>query len=276
MGVPVQILSANPREELIFLTPEEPEFVWHAEAPLETRSAPPPPPSDTVVELPFLSLVLLALLAVVLLGGVVRRRLFGVRALVAAGVLGAGAFASRGVTVEVGLPWSPAAAAPAPETAREVFATLLENIYVAFDYREEGAIYDVLAQSVDGSLLDHIYREVYRSLILRDEGGAMSKVRSVDILRSEVMPAPPAEDGAAAFGIRATWRVDGYVRHWGHVHTRTNEYEAVYSVAARPEGWRIVAQTVLQQKRVADATEPTPESEPPESAASRAAGDAHR
>jgi hypothetical protein len=44
--------------------------------------------------------------------------------------------------------------------------------------------------------------------------------------------------------------VTGAVFHWGHSHTRTNEYKARYTVIGTDEGWRISASRVLEQSRI--------------------------
>ncbi len=51
----------------------------------------------------------------------------------------------------------------------------------------------------------------------------------------------------------ARWRVKGAVFHWGHSHTRTNEYRARYTVRGTEHGWRISASQVLEQQRIESA-----------------------
>ena len=52
--------------------------------------------------------------------------------------------------------------------------------------------------------------------------------------------------------------MEGQVYHWGHSHTRVNEYEADYAVLSTPAGWRIAASSIREQFRV---DEPDPETE---------------
>ena len=68
---------------------------------------------------------------------------------------------------------------PAVAAAETIFTPLPRDIYRAFDYVEEGEIYDALARSVQGDLLDELYQQVYRSLIMHEEGGAVSRVQAV-------------------------------------------------------------------------------------------------
>jgi hypothetical protein len=54
-----------------------------------------------------------------------------------------------------------------------------------------------------------------------------------------------------AIDLDATWRVTGTVEHWGHIHTRENEFAARMKISATPEGrGRIVGFEVTDEKRV--------------------------
>ena len=90
-------------------------------------------------------------------------------------------------------------------------------MYDAFSARSESEVYDILAVTVDAEILDELYAEVYESLILRDEGGAVSKVEGIDVLERDVAL---DADGAPAFDVDWSWRVHGLVSHWGHLHRR--------------------------------------------------------
>ena len=148
------------------------------------------------------------------------------------------------------VPWAENIRVPGAREASEIFTSLQRNVYRAFDYKTESDIYDVLAQSVDGDLLDQIYNEVYQSLILRDQGGAVARVKSVDILDAHVQSAGVLPDLAAAFRVRSRWQVRGAVYHWGHVHSRTNEYKALYTVAERGSNWKITGVEDVEQQRI--------------------------
>jgi hypothetical protein len=143
-----------------------------------------------------------------------------------------------------------------PDTGQAVaiFEPLHANIYRAFDYVQPSEIYDALERSVDGALLDALYNDIYRGLILQEEGGALSRVQRVDSLGVEVESIGLLADGRPGFTLQHHWRVTGAVFHWGHSHYRTNEYRARYTVAAGgPEsggGWRIRGHQPLEQVRL--------------------------
>jgi hypothetical protein len=134
-----------------------------------------------------------------------------------------------------------------PDAATEtVVKDLLRNVYQAFDYRQESDIYDTLERSVSGDLLTGIYLETQRSLELANQGGARAKVKSVELQDIEIQPA----DEPAAFRVNATWNVHGSVGHWGHVHTRSNQYQAELLIQAVDGRWKLIDMNVLQEQRL--------------------------
>jgi hypothetical protein len=107
-------------------------------------------------------------------------------------------------------------------------------------------IYDTLEKSVAGDLLQRIYLETRKSLELENQGGARVKVNDVEL--TAVRPTPAGADGG--FDATCTWIVSGSVGHWGHIHQRTNQYEA--RLAVRPvEGvYRLVDVVLLSEERL--------------------------
>ena len=142
---------------------------------------------------------------------------------------------------------------PSEGQALAAFRPLHANIYRAFDYTRESDIYDALARSVHGGLLDQLYNEVYRGLVMQEQGGAVSRVRAVRPIETEVLQIGSDGGDAVSFEVDARWQVDGSVFHWGHTHTRTNEYRAQYTVVAAEAGWRISGSRTLEQFRVESA-----------------------
>ena len=262
-GVQIEIVSHDPNvldmlifsphgEEPIYLTPDDPEVTWHAPmrefadtAANVAASEPAPLRMLTVPLAPIFAGA--GLLAFVIVGAKLR---------FPAPVLGGGAvaLAAVGLLARDALPIElphPAGGTPLPElnaeSAKEQFLKLHRGIYRAFEAESEDAIYNRLAASVDGPLLDRLYQEVYHSLIMRSEGGgALSRVSAVDYIETT---AADRTDGGG-FDIACTWRVNGVVRHWGHAHRRTNEYQADYVLAPRGDRWTIADATVNLQKRV--------------------------
>jgi hypothetical protein len=147
---------------------------------------------------------------------------------------------------------SPFAAMPQVEAeeARVLSASLLRNIYRAFDYKTESDIYDALAQSVDGQLLDGLYLQIHKGLQMQEQGGAIARVRAVELLDQQVLASRWYPDGQPQLQLQCRWRVTGTVEHWGHIHTRENEYQAALTVSARADTWKINAYKVLDEQRI--------------------------
>jgi hypothetical protein len=131
------------------------------------------------------------------------------------------------------------------ERARVIVGGLLHNIYRAFDHREEGRVYDVLARSVEGELLARIYLETRRSLELASQGGARAKVKEI-----ELVDVTTDSLGGGAFVADASWNVTGAVGHWGHVHRRRNHYRARLEIVPSDGAWRLAEMEVMLEERL--------------------------
>jgi hypothetical protein len=141
--------------------------------------------------------------------------------------------------------WWSRDAALSDERVGEVVGGLLHNVYRAFDFRDEERIYDLLAQSASGDLLEQIYLETRRGLELQGQGGARARVKEVEVTD---LSARSAEGGA--FDATTTWNVGGSVGHWGHVHQRRNRYRAELRVAPLDGAWKLVDLQVLEEERL--------------------------
>jgi hypothetical protein len=127
-------------------------------------------------------------------------------------------------------------------------ATLLQNIYRAYDYKNESDVYDALKHSVTGDLLEELFLKIQAGLRMQEQGGAVARVKKVTIEKISVV-AP--ETAGPEIALDCTWRVRGTVEHWGHIHTRENEYSARMKISTTAEGrGRIVGFEVTDEKRV--------------------------
>ena len=141
---------------------------------------------------------------------------------------------------------NPKPAAVSDEDATELITGLLRNVYRAFDYRDPDAVYDSLERSVSGDLLSEMYVEVYKVLYLQNQGGAKVKVDAIEMLEA----VPETFPDRVGFAVKCQWNVSGKVDHWGHVHTRINQYEATFSVEAVDGKWKITAQDFAAARRL--------------------------
>lgn len=137
--------------------------------------------------------------------------------------------------------------------AGEIFAQLHDNLYRAFEYKEESEVYDALDKSIHGSLLRDVYLEVQQSLKMEEQGGAISRIQEVTVLEGEIAPLKASRIGASnptGFTYRCRWNVAGTVEHWGHIHERTNQYHALFTVEQVDEFWKVTHLELLDEKRV--------------------------
>ncbi len=123
---------------------------------------------------------------------------------------------------------------------------LLHNIYRAFDYRDESDIYDVLDRSVKGELLEDIYLETQRSLVLANQGGARAKVKTIEL--GKLIPRALAD--RPGFSATTTWTVRGSVGHWGHVHQRSNRYRGELVIEPIEGQWKLTGMELLEEERL--------------------------
>lgn len=145
------------------------------------------------------------------------------------------------------------AVAPVSQVQAELIVTpLLRNVYRAFDQRQEGAIYDVLARSIEGDLLPQIYLQTINALTLDEQDATRARVTDLGVQIDSVRMIPKVH----GFVADVQWTVLGTVGHWGHQHQRVNRYDAIITVKAIPAGeegapvWKIVALEVEQKARL--------------------------
>jgi len=151
-----------------------------------------------------------------------------------------------GVWPLAGVRLTAAALGPAmePEQEQQLLEGLLKNVYRAFDLRDEEAVYDKLALTVAGDLLEDIYLQSRRSFVVEKAGGAQARVEKIFIEQVEVV-----RDGNG-FRFDTEWTAAGSVGHWGHTHLRTNRYRALIIVQPRHGSWRITEMDILEETRI--------------------------
>ena len=141
---------------------------------------------------------------------------------------------------------SVAPVAMSEEQAKALTEQLLANVYRSFEFKGEDQVYDRLAKTLDGGVLEQVYLDQRRSLRIARAGGAEARVQ--EVLVDAASPTPLG--GASDFVIRTKWKIIGRVGHWGHQHTRVNVYEADLSVSAEGGAWKIIGFEVLSQDRL--------------------------
>lgn len=130
------------------------------------------------------------------------------------------------------------------EAARnDVTTKVLENIYRAFDFREDEDVYDSLASSVQGTLLRELYLRIKRSLVVAEQGGELSHMTALEVKECKPIAKQPNS-------FETTWVVTGTSEHWGHIHTRTTEYRAELKLVEVDGLWKLDRFQLLDEKRI--------------------------
>lgn len=134
---------------------------------------------------------------------------------------------------------------PDEADTRVAVEQLLTNIYRAFDYRTEEAIYDRLAISATGDQLADIYLEQMRAMELENRGGARASVDNVEV--QAIHSVRSTDNG---IDVDAEWLVSGSVSHFGHTHHRKNRYAAVLTLVDENGVWKIGGIEIKEEERV--------------------------
>jgi len=225
-----------------FLTPDDSQLHWVNY--LKRSSLPgeldvQAPVSHLAISVVFAAALLLAIVFALLAW---RRRSWSM-GLVAFALIAAG-YVVPSPSIEV--PVSSSVRQPTGIEAAPTIHALLYNVYRALDFRDEEVVFDRLAQSLSGDVLERVYLEMRSGLRLENQGGARVRVRQVKLL--DVTPEEAAEPGALRY--RTKWHATGSVGHWGHTHMRTNAYDAEITLAPSQDRWRIADIQILEEQRL--------------------------
>jgi len=276
------LLQAQGDDSLKRFTHVEPTLVWQAsETPDAERYEPVPPPpaivptatrnrpaqannNDDANNAPRTALVIILAAALPLTGvagalALLRIPRFQPAAIAAVALTGAAASLIVGVRLALTPAPTPHATPiqdPPPtnnsldqDRRAAVARALLVNLYRAFDFTDESEVYDALARSVDGELLESLYIQVFDSLIQAEQDGLLGIV--TDLQPLEIQPtATPTEESPHAFTARIRWQVEGAVYHFGHAHVRLNEYQADFHIAPRDNAWKVTDTRFLAARRL--------------------------
>ena len=134
------------------------------------------------------------------------------------------------------------------EKAADIFEQLHKNMFRAFDYHSESEIYDALARSVHGDLLQELYLKIIDSLKVKEQGGAVSKVEKVNLVKGSKLHPTNLPVDTPSFAYRSHWELLGTVEHWGHIHERNNKYIADFQIELVGDDWKITDMQVKDFK----------------------------
>jgi hypothetical protein len=131
----------------------------------------------------------------------------------------------------------------------------LKNVYHAFYVRYDEDVYDKLALTVAGNLLEQVFLQQRRSFAVQSAGGAQAKVNAVELLESAYQSEYATADSLV---YEARWTATGAVSHWGHTHDRTNMYEALITISPAGDMWKIIDLKILNEERLMQSIDTIP------------------
>ncbi len=128
---------------------------------------------------------------------------------------------------------------------KQPLTQLLKNIYAAFEHRDDADVYDTLATSVEGSLLKELYLHIKRSLIIAEQGGALSRMTRLEV--TDVKPLGAANNST----FEVTWKLAAETSIGGHLHLRTSQYRARLTLSGKDKQWKLQKFQILDEQRLA-------------------------
>lgn len=249
LQVPVTVIYGPMTENGMILKQSHPKDGWQNKGrmpPVRPLTEVPPLGSPATLYFPLGSLLWIAA-AIFFLKLTERhgRKVPGRGTIVVLTVFFGAAMLWRVLAFEVNLPWTSHKVVTTDE-AEKILFPLLRNTYRAFDQRDESAIYDVLARSIDGELLQKIYLQTTQALSIEGQDGTRVKVKDLDVRVEKITKLP----GRGGFTAEGQWTALGTVGHWGHLHQRINRYKARINVEPVNGAWKVTGLEVLEERRI--------------------------
>jgi len=129
---------------------------------------------------------------------------------------------------------------------KQIAGSVLRNVFTAINRDDDGEVFDALAVAVSPTLIREIYLQIKRALIVAEQGSASLHVRDV-VVNSVVI----THDDGEQLTMRCRWQVTGTVEHWGHLHTRVDEFVGELTLSRERTGWMLDKFRVSEQKQQA-------------------------
>ncbi|MCU0233254.1 MAG: hypothetical protein MUE90_04390 [Thermoanaerobaculales bacterium] len=138
--------------------------------------------------------------------------------------------------------------APRGDDARRVASRVLSDTYHAFNLSDEGEVFDRLADSVTGDLVEDVYLDSRRRLSAGTRQGTEVTVRDVSVV--DIGDPVERTAGSGDFAYDCRWVVISRVRHLQHIHHRQNIYGGVLTLTVDGDRWKISRVELASEDRV--------------------------
>ncbi len=134
---------------------------------------------------------------------------------------------------------------------QEIIKPLHENIYRAFEQQNPSKAYDMLALSLDGPMLEHVFQEVYSYYLDKDKGGPSVEIAGVKIKNLQLLPSSSyGLSKSATIDFICSWDVLSIVTHYQHWHPRSNNFKGRFQLKNVDGAWKLVQDEILWQQRI--------------------------
>jgi hypothetical protein len=135
------------------------------------------------------------------------------------------------------------------EETKVLITDLLQNTYRAVNLTDEFEIYDKLALSVHGDLVEKIYLESRKRTVLPNQDSP--EVQIIEVTIRDIMEEKMTDD-RLGYTYTCEWYVSGTIRHWAHQHNRQNRYIGLITVKRIDDAWKITEWELLDEQRIMD------------------------
>ncbi|MDA7916309.1 hypothetical protein N9B94_03650, partial [Verrucomicrobia bacterium] len=248
--IKADVMIGDEASEKFYFEPTDPTYNWTNSGQLASPefSRISPPPAQPILRLPvlgmfFLTATFITVMRTIAKGKTNRSRKQKLALVAVFGLLSLLTWSSG--TIRINDPFR-IPVMPDQDLQTEITRSLLNNLYSAFAYKKESAVYDALERSLSPGILRNLYLQIQTSLKSAEQGGARSRISDVDWLEITPTSTHPKE---RVFRMNGTWTVRGSIEHWGHVHERQNLYNAKLRIGVHGDSWRVQSLQITQQRR---------------------------
>ena len=249
-------LGAAGMVEPVRFSRDEPTVVWSAgpRTPLEFEAVPPvrrtqataaPPTAGRPGPASVVLWTLAGLAGVSLAAPSVRTRAAVPVVMGALALTGAG-FGAR--LAKPGEAPTTALVRPAGDEAVAIANALHHNLYCAFGYTDGSDVFDALARSAHGQVIETLYDELHASFAREDNGGGPGVISITGLEQIDTSVTPAEASGAFRATIR--WRFDGTVCQAGDTHAVACEYTGTFGLAPVDGVWKVTSCEIGSRRRV--------------------------
>ncbi len=82
-------------------------------------------------------------------------------------------------------------------------------------------------------------------MVLENQGGIQVKVKDIN-----VVDVKEVKNNGEGLAYQCKWQVRGTVGHWGHIHNRVNQYDAILNIRPVDGVWKLYDLDIIEEIRL--------------------------